>query len=86
MARVLVYVLCATTSLICVALLIRAYRRARLPLLLWSSVAFGLLAVNNILLFLDLAVFPQYDLELARGLVALAGLGVLLFGLLGREK
>jgi hypothetical protein len=68
-----------------VSLLVRAYRRTRLPLLLWSSIAFGLLAANNVLLFLDLAVFPQYDLELTRGLVALAGLGVLLYGLLGRN-
>jgi hypothetical protein len=86
MVRVLVYVLCAITSLFCVALLTRAYRRSRVRILLWSSLGFGLLAVNNVLLYLDLVAFPQYDLELARGLIALAGVSVLLFGLLGREK
>ena len=78
-----VYLLCAATSVTCAVLLLRAYRRQRTRLLLWSSLCFVLLALNNILLFVDLIVVPSaIDLSLWRSAVALAGVGVLLFGLI----
>ena len=49
-----VYALCALTSLVCAWLLLRAYQRQRTRLLLWSSVSFAGLALNNVLLFIDL--------------------------------
>jgi hypothetical protein len=74
----LVYALCAATSLLCFALLARAYRRGRNPLLLWSSVAFLFFSAGNILLFLDMIVFPEVDLMLYRSLLNLCGILVIL--------
>jgi hypothetical protein len=76
-----VYLLCAVTSIACAVLLYRGYRRTRAGLLFWSSLCFSGLAANNILLFVDLVVVPGIDLSLARGLIALAGLMAMVFGL-----
>ena len=82
-----VYLLCAATSATCAILLLRGYRRQRSRLLLWSSLCFVLLALNNILLFIDLIVVPtSLDLSLWRGATALAGVSVLLFGLIWESK
>ena len=82
-----VYLLCAVTSVICAVLLLRAYRRQRTRLLLWSSLCFMLLALNNTLLFVDLIVVPSgIDLSLWRGATSLAGVGVLLFGLIWESR
>jgi hypothetical protein len=51
-------------------------------LLFWSSLCFVGLAVNNVLLFVDLVVVPQVDLLAARNVVALVALVVMLFGLI----
>ena len=75
-----VYVLCLLTSAACAWLLGRSYRRTGTRLLLWSSVCFLLLAGNNLLLVLDLLVFPDVDLRIARQLFGLAAVLVLLFG------
>ncbi len=76
-----VYVLCALTALGCAILLLRAYSRSRLNLLLWSGLCFTGLAVSNFFLVLDLVIFTGYDLALARQIPTLAGLGVLIYGL-----
>jgi hypothetical protein len=76
-----VYVLCALTSIACAVLLARGYARSRARFLLWSALCFVGLAANNVLLFLDLAVLPRVDLSLWRSVTALAGLALLLFGL-----
>ena len=77
-----IYLLCALTSLACAVLLTQGYRRTRTPLLRWSSWAFALLAANNILLFIDLAILhDSIDLSAPRtALGCLAG-GFLLYGL-----
>ena len=77
-----VYALCALTSMLCAGLLWRAYRASRARLLLWSSVSFIGLALNNLLLFLDLVVFPTADLLLYRSLMAAVSVMVLLAGLI----
>lgn len=77
----LIYALCALTSLLCALLLARGYRRSRVRLLLWSSLCFTGLAINNVLLFIDLRVVPGVDLSVWRSLPALAGLMVLIYGL-----
>jgi hypothetical protein len=51
-------------------------------LLAWSSGCFGLLAVNNGLLFWDLVVVPSVDLSLPRYVTALLALLLLLVGLI----
>ena len=79
----LVYALCALTSMLCAGLLWRAYRASFARLLLWSSVSFIGLALNNLLLFIDLVVFPTaVDLSLYRSLLAAVSVMVLLFGLI----
>lgn len=78
-----VYILCAVTAVACAALLARAYRRARSRLLLWASVCFGCLALNSVLVVIDILVLPtQVDLRLARLLAAIAGLLLMLWALI----
>jgi hypothetical protein len=82
-----VYLLCAATSVACAGLLLRGYLRQRTRLLLWSSVCFVLLALNNALLFIDLIIVPTtLDLSAWRSVTALAGVGVLLFGLIWESR
>ncbi len=76
-----VFLLCAATSLACAVLLLRGYARNRVPLLLWSSLCFVGLAVNNVLLVVDLVVIPGRDLSLVRHTTALVALALLVFGL-----
>ena len=76
-----VYLLCALTSIACAALLWRGYRLSRTRLLFWSSLCFIGLALNNVLLLVDLVVVPNVDLSLWRTAVGLASLMILLIGL-----
>jgi hypothetical protein len=76
-----VYLLCAATSGLCAALLLRHYARSGQRLLLWSGLCFVGLAVENVVLFVDLIVLTEVDLLLVRLAVALSGLALLLFGL-----
>ena len=76
----LVYVLCALTSFACAVLLLRGYQRSRQRLLLWSGLCFAGLALNNVLLVVDLRVAPETDLSFVRTLPALAGVALLLYG------
>lgn len=76
-----VHILCALTSIACAALLIRGYLKSRVRLLLWSSLCFIGLALNNVMLVTDELVFPLIDLPIPRALPALIGLVALIFGL-----
>lgn len=76
-----VYMLCLMTSALCAAMLLRSYARSRTRLLLWSSLCFVGLAINNALLAADLVVLPEVDLALWRGWTAFLSVAVLLFGL-----
>jgi hypothetical protein len=76
-----VYVLCALTSLACALLLLRGYARRGVRLLLWSGLGFVGFALGNVMLVLDLVVLPERDLSMFRSLPVLAGLAVLLYGL-----
>ena len=77
----IVYALCAAMSVLCAVLLFRAYRQTRTNLLLWSTLCFLGLAVNNVLLFVDIVVLPDVDLRLGRAGSALASMIVLIVGL-----
>jgi len=81
-----VYVLCALASCACGVLLFRGYKRSRARLLLWSSMCFVGLTLNNVLLFLDKVVFPDVDLSPWRTITALGGLLVLVFGLIWESE
>ena len=75
-----VYLLCLVTSLLCAALLTRAWRRSRSKLLLWTALSFGFLALNNLFLVADMVVFDSIDLWWLRQISGLTALGVLLYG------
>ena len=77
-----VYILCAATSIACALLLWRGYVRSKARLLLWSALCFVGLALNNVLLFIDLVLLPNFDLRNFRTGCALAGLAVMLYGLI----
>jgi len=76
----LLCLLALVTSLACMVLLFRAYAAGGMRLLLWSALCFVGLSVSNVLLFLDLVVFPEIDLLPYRLFSALAGLLFLLYG------
>jgi hypothetical protein len=77
-----VYVLCAATSVACAVLLLRGYARSRARFLLWSSLCFVGLGLNNALLVVDKVMLPKIDLSVWRTTPALVGLALLLFGLI----
>lgn len=81
MTATVIYVLCALTSAACAALLLRGYLVSRVRLLLFSFLCFVMLALNNLLLVVDLSLVPDTDLSVWRSLTALAGLLALVYGL-----
>ena len=80
----LVYVLCTLMSLACAGLLLRGYRKDHSQLLLWSSLCFVALAVNNAVLFVDMIVLPDIDFggQLWRNAISAIAGSLLLFGLI----
>ena len=75
-----VYSLCLLTSVVCAGLLLRTWRASRAPLLLFTAGCFGFLALNNLLVVVDMILLPDRDLTLWRQLSSLAAIGVLLYG------
>ena len=75
-----VYCLCAFTSLTCAFLLLRGYSRSKVRLLLWTGLCFVGLTLHNFLLIIDVHVFPESNMILLRNAPALAGILVLLAG------
>jgi hypothetical protein len=73
----LVYALCALTSALCAALLIRSYREHRTSLLLWSALCFIGLAATSALLFVDLVIVPEADLSVLRASLSALSMGTL---------
>jgi hypothetical protein len=66
-------------------MLFLGYRRTRARFLLWSSFCFLGLMINNVMLFMDKdkVLFQNIDLsQTLRGLPALAGLALLIYGLI----
>ena len=79
------YAIGVVTSILCAFLLIRSYLAQRTALLLWCSLCFVGLAVNNVILFADLFIVPDVDLELWRNVTALVSLCLMLIGLIWEE-
>ncbi len=76
-----VYTLCFLTSGACAYLLARNYARTGARLLMWSAICFGLLAMNNAVVFIDAILVPaDMDLAILRLSLSLAAIAVLLFG------
>ena len=78
--KVALYALAVLSSSACTVLLFRGYARRRVRLLMWSAICFAGLTVSNVALFVDLVVFPNLDLRLARLIPALVGVAFLLYG------
>jgi hypothetical protein len=78
----LIYVLCAATTAACAWLLLRRYADNRVRLLLWGGLCFVGLALNNVLVVLDLLLVPQIDFSFWRTLTALVGMAILMYGLI----
>ena len=81
-----VYILCAVTSLVCAGMLMRGYKNRGVRLLFWSGLCFLGLAVDNLLLYVDLVVVPDVDLSIWRKVPGLISIVVLLFGLVWESK
>jgi hypothetical protein len=77
--KIALYVIAVLSSGACAVLLFRGYVRRRIRLLLWSGICFIGLTLNNIALFVDLVMFPDFDLRLARLIPALIGMTLLLY-------
>ncbi len=75
-----VYILCFVTSGACAYLLARNYARTGTRMLMWSALCFGLLALNNAVVFVDALVVHDVDLAILRLTLSLAAVAVLLFG------
>jgi len=77
-----VYILCALTSLACAVLLMRGYLRSRARILLWSSLCFVFMFINNVFLYLDVVVFPSVYLSPFRDASSLLASAILVAGLI----
>ena len=77
-----VYLLCFGTSTICAVLLGRSYRCTRARLLMWSSLCFVFLALNNLFVVVDLLIIPNVRLQIPRLALSFFAVFVLLFGLI----
>lgn len=76
----LVYLLCFIASTVCAVLLVRQYRMASSPVLLWSGACFVFLALSNLLVVIDVLLLPDLNLRPARLLLTLIAVSLLLFG------
>ena len=77
-----VYLLCAGTSLLCAAMLLRAYATQRVPLLFWTGLCFLGLMLDNVFLYVDAIVFPHVNLATWTKLPPLIALILLLYGMI----
>jgi Family of unknown function (DUF5985) len=80
-----VYVLSALISLASAVLLLRSYARTRSTLLFWAGLCFVGLSLNNLMLFVDKVLVTDVDLSVWRALPALAGMLLLVYGLVAEE-
>lgn len=78
----IIYGLCVITSLLCAALLLRAFRRTGFQLLFWSAMCFVLFSVSNVLVIFDVYIVPNVNLFFPRSMLTFAGVAVLLYGLI----
>ncbi len=84
----IVYILCSALSLLCASMLFRGYRRSGARLLLWSAWCFGVFALNNLYLSIDMIIFPDVDISgpFFRNMLGATSGSLLLFGLIWEVK
>lgn len=79
----IVYSLCCIASIACAYALLKCYIRARSHILFWSGICFIGLALNNILLVIDLVILAEGpDLYLLRTFPLFTGLILLIYGMI----
>lgn len=81
-----VYILGTLTSLCCAILLLRAYNRVKKKLLLWSGLCFVGLTIANLLVFVDLVLYPDVSLYRLRLATAAVAMILLLYGLIWESE
>lgn len=81
----LIYALCALTSAVCAALLLRGYVTSRYRLLFWAGLCFVGLTINNLLVVTDKIFFVHVNMLTPRLVVALLAVSFLLYGLIFDE-
>jgi hypothetical protein len=81
-----VYLLCAATSFLCTVMLLRGYRSTHVRLLLWSGLCFLGLTLDNVLLYADLYIVPDYRLDVWRKLPGFIAISLLIVGLVWESK
>lgn len=78
----LIYITCALASSTCALLLWKGYKTTGSRLIFWSGVHFGLLAIANLILAVDLVLLPgSIDLAIIRSLITLLAVITFFFGL-----
>ncbi len=82
----IVYIIGTLTSAACAVLLMRGYVRGRKKLLLWSGLCFTILSISNLLIFVDLVLFPDVDLYRYRLGSASVAMLLLLYGLIWESE
>ena len=82
----IVYLLCLATAVCCALLLTHAWRRTRAPLLLWSALCFGFLALNNFFVVVDMVIFDGIDFTPVRQITALLAIAVMLYGFIWKVR
>lgn len=82
----LVYLLCFLTAALCAGLLVRQYRAAPSPVLLWSAACFVLLALSNLLVVVDRMIMIEISLRTERLMMTLVAISVLLFGFIWKAE
>ena len=79
-----IYGLCLLVSTLCAVLLLRAWKRTRVPLLMWSGIGFSGIALNNLILVIDNNI--DADLSTWRSVPTLVGLLLFIWGLTGEQS
>ncbi len=83
MITTVLVLLCFAVSAACAILLLRAWRRTKLRLLMFSGLGFSGIALNNLLLVVDASAVS--DLSIWRETPTLIGLGIFIWGLIGER-
>jgi hypothetical protein len=78
----LAFILCMVTSLVSALLLLRAARGPTRRLLLWSAAFFIGMALNNLLLFIDIVTGPSVDWLTPANIVTALSLVGLMYALI----
>jgi hypothetical protein len=82
MMPAVIYSLCALTAFVCAVLLWQGYMREHYRLLLWGSLCFFGLTLNNIFLVADKYIILSIDLLTLRLVTGLLAMTILLYGLI----